>query len=228
MRFLAPDQPAGSDGGLAATTPASPLGNGGAAAVTASASSQRENDASASELAVESSVPDSEVPGSPPASPRLSLERDPGLGIPEVFAGEGEAVELVSEESTAQTFPDGATDVVAALTDAPSGAGLAVPQSGVGTDVVDRQLVGRADTFRVGTRVVFWTQIVGGRPGDSVRHVWLHNGQTIGIVELPVGGPSWRTQSRRTMAPDASGSWVVEARDSEGHVLARHEFRCEP
>jgi cytoskeletal protein RodZ len=105
---------------------------------------------------------------------------------------------------------------------------LLVTRSGVGTDVVDQQLVGRSDTFAVGTRVAFWTQVTGGRPGDTVRHVWSHHGKAAGAVDLPVRGSSWRTQSRRLLAAGAEGDWVVEARDPEGRVLARHEFRCAP
>jgi transcriptional regulator with XRE-family HTH domain len=105
---------------------------------------------------------------------------------------------------------------------------LSVTSSGVGTDVIDQQLVGRSGTFAVGTRVAFWTHVTGGRPGDTVRHVWSHDGRTAGAVVLPVRGSSWRTQSRRTLAAGAEGDWVVEARDPEGNVLARHEFRCAP
>jgi cytoskeletal protein RodZ len=103
---------------------------------------------------------------------------------------------------------------------------LLVTGSGVGTDVVDQQLFGRSDTFAIGTRVAFWTQVTGGRPGDTIRHVWSHHGGTEGAVDLRVGGRSWRTQSRRMLASWAEGDWVVEARDREGRVLAHHEFRC--
>jgi cytoskeletal protein RodZ len=105
---------------------------------------------------------------------------------------------------------------------------LSVPRSGVGTDVVDRQLVGQSNTFAVNTRVAFWTLVTGGRPGETVRHVWIHEGSVAGVVDLAVGSSSWRTQTRRTLVPGAEGDWVVEAREPGGRVLARHEFRCEP
>ena len=104
---------------------------------------------------------------------------------------------------------------------------LSVARSGVGTDVVDRELVGRSDTFAVCTPVAFWTHVTGGRPGDMVRHVWSHENRTVGVADLAVGSPSWRTHSRRTLAPGAEGDWVVEVRDVEGRVLGRHEFRGE-
>ena len=102
---------------------------------------------------------------------------------------------------------------------------LSVNDSGVGTDIVDRELVGRSDTFRVGTRIVFWTQVIGGRPGGTIRHAWVHQGRTVATVKLPVTGANWRTHSQRVLGPDAEEEWVVEAQDEHGRVLARHAFR---
>jgi hypothetical protein len=61
-------------------------------------------------------------------------------------------------------------DLEAPATDDAGAARLLVTRSGLGTDVVDQQLVGRSDTFAVGTRVAFWTHVTGGRLGDTVRH----------------------------------------------------------
>lgn len=106
-------------------------------------------------------------------------------------------------------------------------AGLRVDESGVGTDVVNRTLVGRGDRFREGDSVWFWTRLVGGKPGDVIRHVWLHDGATLSVVELRVGAAHWRTQSRRTLTRGAAGRWAVEARDAANRVLAREEFSVE-
>ena len=104
----------------------------------------------------------------------------------------------------------------------PSASTLAVTGSGVGTAVVDRQLVGKADRFAPGSQVVFWTHIVGGRNGDTIDHVWFRDGSPVGASSLSVGSSDWRTQSRRVLEPP--GEWAVEARDADGRVLARHEF----
>ena len=104
---------------------------------------------------------------------------------------------------------------------------LSVVRSGVGADVVNRELVGQSDTFAVSTRAAFWTHVTGGRPGDRVRHVWFHEDNKVGFVDLAIGSPSWRTHSRRPVVPGAEGNWAVEVWDVEGRVLARHEFRCE-
>ena len=104
---------------------------------------------------------------------------------------------------------------------------LSVARSGVGTDVVDRELVGQSNTFILCRRVLFWTHVTGGRSGDVVRHVWLHGDRVVGAIELPVGGTSWRTYSRKPVAAPVQGGWAVEVQDSDGRVLARHEFECE-
>jgi len=111
----------------------------------------------------------------------------------------------------------------------PAGAGrLSVRDFGVGTGIVNRNLVGRGDRFPEGTVVWFWTRVLGGRPGDTIRHVWIREGRTQGTIELRVGASHWRTQSRWTMRPGSAGAWAVEARDAEGRLLARSEFTCVP
>lgn len=102
---------------------------------------------------------------------------------------------------------------------------LSLAGSGVGTNIADRQLVGKSDRFAAGSRVVFWTHVRGGRAGDTIDHVWFRDGALVGATSLPVGSEDWRTQSRRRLDPP--GAWAVEARDAEGHVLARHEFETQ-
>jgi hypothetical protein len=102
-----------------------------------------------------------------------------------------------------------------------------VSEAGVGTAVVQRTLQGESDRFAEGTRIVFWTRVLGGRPGDEIRHVWIREGVEVGSVGLAVNASHWRTHSRRTLGEGSAGGWAVEARDAEGRVLARREFRCE-
>lgn len=130
---------------------------------------------------------------------------------PAVPGGDNGAARVVTVSSDA-----GTADTVSRLT---------VADSGVGTAVIDRQLVGQSDRFTVGSKVVFWTHVRGGRAGDTIDHVWMRDGIIVGAASLTVGSPDWRTQSRRLLDP--SGVWVVEARDADGHVLARHQFRAD-
>jgi hypothetical protein len=111
----------------------------------------------------------------------------------------------------------------------PSAAGdLEVSHSGVGTGIENSRLVGRGDRFMEGDRVVFWTRVLGGRPGDVIRHVWFHEGTQVTLAELTLGGSHWRTYSSRVLEPGLTGRWLVEARRPDDEVLARQEFLCAP
>lgn len=103
---------------------------------------------------------------------------------------------------------------------------LSVPESGVGSGIADRELEGEGDRFAEGTAVVFWTRVVGGQEGERIRHVWLREGQEVISIGLTLGGPQWRTYSRKTLHPGSAGNWTVEARDGEDRVIARAEFVC--
>ena len=104
---------------------------------------------------------------------------------------------------------------------------LEIPDSGVGTAVLDHVLQGRATSFPEGTKVFFCTRVTGGRDVDRIRHVWIHDGKELAIG-LAIGGSHWRTYSTKTLWPGSVGLWSVEARDSQNRVLARQEFRCTP
>lgn len=103
---------------------------------------------------------------------------------------------------------------------------LTVSEHGVGTGVENHQLVGESDRFRPGTRVWFWTRVRGGSPGEKIHHVWIFEGRDQFGITLPLGSANWRTQSAKTLYEGSVGEWAVEARDSDGTVLARSEFTC--
>jgi transcriptional regulator with XRE-family HTH domain len=105
---------------------------------------------------------------------------------------------------------------------------LRVSDHGVGTDVVHHLLVGRAGRFAEGTRVSFWTVVLGGESGDVIRHVWFHEDRAVMRADLEIGGPHWRTYSQLLLPGASTGRWAVEARTAEGRLLARDEFVCVP
>ncbi|MGH9867100.1 MAG: DUF2914 domain-containing protein [Candidatus Polarisedimenticolia bacterium] len=103
---------------------------------------------------------------------------------------------------------------------------LGVPEYGVGKRMEMRRLVSEENRFRSGEAALFSTRVVGGRSGGSIRHVWLHEGRVQQTIPLKLGGPDWRTHSRKTLYQ--TGAWAVEARDENGSVLARVDLVCEP
>jgi len=103
---------------------------------------------------------------------------------------------------------------------------MTIEEYGVGTAVKKRRLVGERDRFAEGTQVWFWTRVKGGAAGDRIDHVWLEGGEETARMSLKVGGSSWRTYSAKVLRAGSAGEWAVEARDTEGRVLARREFTC--
>jgi cytoskeleton protein RodZ len=155
-----------------------------------------------------------------PASDASATQPAPDRDARAAHEGPDEAA-AAPPASTAPAPPELLSDPAPLAAGSPS-SHLSISGSGVGTAVVDRQLVGQAGRFTVGSRVVFWTHVVGGKAGDTIDHVWLRDGSVVGAASLNVGSADWRTQSRRVLDP--AGRWVVEARDADGRVLARHEF----
>ena len=150
------------------------------------------------------------------ASPQLSAEiSKPSASTPPSPSGEKQPA--LEKKTTGSSLPAGTA----------TGAGsLSVPEFGVGRQVVNRRLEGRGDRFQKGRVAWFSTRVLGGEAGEYIRHVWLHEGKTVQSIELKLGGPHWRTHSRKTLW--SLGEWTVEARDPEDRVLARATFTCVP
>ena len=88
------------------------------------------------------------------------------------------------------------------------------------------ELESRGEVFEKGEVVWVGTRVVGGAIGQYISHVWLHEGRTVQQIKLELGGPHWRTHSRKKLG--VVGKWTVEARHPDGHVLARSAFTCVP
>lgn len=108
----------------------------------------------------------------------------------------------------------------------PQPGAITVSESALGTDVVNHTVTGRGNRFSEGERVAFWTRVLAAKPGGVIHHYWIHEGRAVMRADLSIGGPHWRTFSRFTLPAGSSGTWVVEARDETGRVLAREEFLC--
>ncbi|MDR7493789.1 MAG: DUF2914 domain-containing protein, partial [Armatimonadota bacterium] len=68
----------------------------------------------------------------------------------------------------------------------------------------------------------YFTEVAGG-PG-TIRHVWIWQGRTMATVSLRVGAsPGWKTWSSKSIMPQWTGPWRVEARDGDT-VLSFKEF----
>lgn len=103
---------------------------------------------------------------------------------------------------------------------------LTVPEFAVGRRIVSSRLEGEGSEFAAGEVACFQTRVVGGRRGETVRHVWIYDGRAQQSITLRLGGPDWRTHTNKTLYK--TGAWTVEARDGNGRVLATASFACVP
>jgi hypothetical protein len=158
-------------------------------------------------------------------------EEDPG---PQSAIAEAARDVFPGERSAREPSPDAARARERASESAPGPGGsgteratagaLSVGEFALGDRVAGHWVAGESEQFTEGSVVWFATRVVGGEAGDIVRHVWLRDGGRVQVVELKLGGGNWRTRSRKTLW--GTGRWSVEARDSEGRVLAVASFEC--
>lgn len=161
-----------------------------------------------------------------PAPPSPTAAAEPVAPGPAELSPRATAPVAPVTKAEPRTAPQPQPERPVATTSSP--ATMRIEEYGVGTAVKQRRLVGESDRFAAGTKVWFWTRVDGGKSGDRIEHVWLEDGKPTATIPLKVGGASWRTYSAKTLRTGSARSWAVEARDSQGRVLARREFACVP
>ena len=105
---------------------------------------------------------------------------------------------------------------------------VSVRDAGIGTDIVDRALMGADVKFdgAVG-RLYAYTRIVGAAEDTQVSHRWYYNDHLMAEVTLPVRGANWRTWSSKNVVPMWIGDWRVDVVDVDGSVIDSIAFRVE-
>lgn len=104
-------------------------------------------------------------------------------------------------------------------------AALVVEEMAVGTEVVDKELQGKAETFSPDVGKVYcWVMITGDDVPATVDFVWTHDGEEMARVPLEIKYPRMRTWSSKNIMPDWTGDWKVEVVDSGGNVLGTTSF----
>lgn len=74
--------------------------------------------------------------------------------------------------------------------------------------------------------LVFFTRVRAPRP-TTIVHRWSHAGTLMQRVELRIAGnprEGYRTYSRQTVRPSATGEWRVELLDARGDLMYEHRF----
>ena len=121
------------------------------------------------------------------------------------------------------------TDAAESAAEAPAAAGDVSVEAKVCKNLQDRQPVDVTDVFKVSDGQVHTWSRVSGAAGSEIHHVYFHGDQQVDDITLKIGGSPWRTNSRKTLRPDAGmeGDWRVEIRDASGAVIETLKFSVE-
>ena len=104
-------------------------------------------------------------------------------------------------------------------------ADMAVVESGVGTSIEKRTIVGAATQFPADVgKVVAFTK-VSGTGSSTLTHRWVYAGKTALEVKLSMGGSPWRVWSEKNIRKGQEGDWKVEVIDAGGKVVKTIDFK---
>lgn len=103
-----------------------------------------------------------------------------------------------------------------------------IAQLAVGTEIKDRELVGKADSFPATTEKVYCFLLAYDVADDTeVTFVWYHGQNEVLKTTLPLKkGARWRTFAYKNIYGQ-KGEWKVEIRDSAGKNLKEVKFKIE-
>lgn len=73
------------------------------------------------------------------------------------------------------------------------------------------------------TQVLFFTDLRN-LQGQTVTHVWEHDGKVVAKVPFHVGAPRWRVYSSKNLEPSWTGEWTVKVVDATGQVIHAEYF----
>ena len=94
-----------------------------------------------------------------------------------------------------------------------------------GKSIAAGMAVDTASTFDAAVgQVAGWTRVSGLAAGSKITHVWIHGADSTKI-ELNVGGSPWRTYSRKTIPPGATGEWRLEVLGPDGARIGSRTFK---
>lgn len=97
---------------------------------------------------------------------------------------------------------------------------VSVEDAAICQQVIDRVPIGKGDVFSPEVPELYcFTRIVGADVDTEVTHNWYFKGNLMSSTVLPVGSASWRTWSKKEMAPELMGEWMVEILSKEGVPL---------
>jgi hypothetical protein len=73
-------------------------------------------------------------------------------------------------------------------------------------------------------RTVFYFTELRDLAGHTILHRWERNGKVVATLPFKVEGQRWRVYSSNTLTSNEKGNWRVVVADTQGTVLASHNF----
>jgi hypothetical protein len=135
-------------------------------------------------------------------------------------------VGLLLHPASAQQAPAPAPPAAPAAPAAPAPMpALSVARDAVAANVMDREPQDPAEVFAPTIQTVYYfTEVRGAEAPTTITHRWSYQDQVMAEVRLEVGSSPWRTWSSKTILPEWTGTWKVEAVTEAGQVLASKNF----
>jgi hypothetical protein len=93
--------------------------------------------------------------------------------------------------------------------------------------VINNEPYGVLDDISVNTEglavIASFSEVIG-LEGEVLQYWWLHEGEEVLRIRVPVRANRWRSHSTNRVYAAMKGAWRAELRDSEGTLLASIEF----
>jgi hypothetical protein len=154
-----------------------------------------------------------------------ALLLSPALAGRATATGEGPAT-LSELEREAVAAPEPAEEM--SLDDEEPMANGHVARAAFTTGVAEREPTD--EVTRLGndaTRILFFTDLRD-LQGQTVTHVWEHDGKVVARVPFSVKAPRWRVYSSKNLEPSWTGEWAVKVVDATGQVIHAEYFEYVP
>jgi hypothetical protein len=107
-----------------------------------------------------------------------------------------------------------------------SGAAAASAEAAVGMSVVDKALVGAAESFPASAGKLACFARIMNATDSEIEFVWYQGDAEVTRVKQSVKGSPWRTWSTKTLPANAAGEWRCDVVQGE-KVLQSVKFRIE-
>ncbi len=102
---------------------------------------------------------------------------------------------------------------------------ITIPKMEICTAIENRQPANANATFPDTIEQLYcFTRITSTEAPAKIHHIWYHNDEEVGNVELNIGAQAWRTWSSKKIMAEQSGQWRVEVTDLDGKLLKTKSF----